>query len=84
MARRAAGKFPGAGKVQHDSMEVNQFSRHAHGLEYLVRAIDLGLAGTTMMIVKMIRLYRGDWLVDCHQRASMQRSFCCGSTMRRK
>src|ERR1700722_17953346 len=31
MARRAAGKFPGAGKVQHNTIEVNQFSRHVHG-----------------------------------------------------
>src|ERR1700676_5610973 len=32
--------------------------------------------GRTMMIVKTIRLYRGAWLVDCHQRAPMQRSLC--------
>src|SRR3984885_2198769 len=45
MARRAAGKFPGAGKVQNDAIEVNQFSRHVHDLEYLLRAINVGLAG---------------------------------------
>src|ERR1700733_5306143 len=31
MARRAARKFPGAGKVQHDAIEVDQFSQHVHG-----------------------------------------------------
>jgi hypothetical protein len=43
--RRAAGKFPGAGEVQQDAIEINQFGRHVHGLEYLVRAINFGLAG---------------------------------------
>src|ERR1700733_3331688 len=45
MARRAIGKFPGAGKVQHNTIEVNQFTRHIHGPRTSRRAINLGLAG---------------------------------------